>query len=344
MSKHMPFPVNFKYCLAPMVGLSHVSMRRVIADYLPSELQTIWPSEMLNSRRIPGEALGVVPETKKRIEETFWVPQILGNEEEPIAQSVKKLEAFGAHGIDINMGCPVRKALKHNYGVALMGDKDYAASVVKMTSENTRLPVSVKLRAPDEGHADDFLPFVEGLIKNGAQYITFHPRTPEQKRRGSADWSQIKDLNDRLTVPVIGNGDVQTASDAQAMLEQTGCSMVMIGRALVARPWMFWQLAETELQKSLSNRSGAPTTEYEEGEEAGRALLSLARYMAEDFKDQYALRKFNFFMRTSSVWLEFGHALMARVSNCPDMSAVQEELTQFFVSPQKMYQRSDLRY
>lgn len=154
----MPFAINFEYCMAPMVGLSHVSMRRVVADYLPQSLQTIWPSEMLNSRKVPIEILGKVPETKKRENENFWVPQILGNEEEPIRLSVQKLKDFGAHGIDINMGCPVKKALKHNYGVALMGDKDYAANVVRMAAEASELPVSVKLRAPDEGHSADFLP------------------------------------------------------------------------------------------------------------------------------------------------------------------------------------------
>src|SRR5437868_12291275 len=103
---------------------------------------------MLNSHRLPNEDFKTTPETLRAAHETELVPQILGNEEGPIGDSVKKLiHEWGAEGIDINMGCPVQKALKHNYGVALMGDPDYAARIVEMTVRNSTVPVSVKLRA-----------------------------------------------------------------------------------------------------------------------------------------------------------------------------------------------------
>ncbi|UXR65007.1 tRNA-dihydrouridine synthase family protein [Bdellovibrio bacteriovorus] len=139
--------VNFPLCLAPMVGLTHVALREVMREYLPSDAYTIWPTEMLNSRRVPGENLETTPETMRSPDENGLVPQILGNEEGPIAESVKRLIEWGAEAIDINMGCPVQKALKHNYGVALMGDPTYAAEVVRMTVKNSTVPVSVKLRA-----------------------------------------------------------------------------------------------------------------------------------------------------------------------------------------------------
>src|SRR4051794_21153033 len=108
---------NFPVCLAPMVGLSHLALRRLVRQYLPEGASTIWPTEMLNSRRLPLEAVGLTPETLRDPDETGLVPQILGNDETAIAQSVKRLREWGAEGIDINMGCPVQKALKHNYGV-----------------------------------------------------------------------------------------------------------------------------------------------------------------------------------------------------------------------------------
>src|SRR5437868_3816046 len=140
--------VNFPLCLAPMVGLSHVALRLAVREYMPVGAKTIRPTEMLNSHRLPNEDFKTTPETLRAAHETELVPQILGNEEGPIGDSVKKLiHEWGAEGIDINMGCPVQKALKHNYGVALMGDPDYAARIVEMTVKNSTVPVSVKLRA-----------------------------------------------------------------------------------------------------------------------------------------------------------------------------------------------------
>lgn len=179
--------VNFPLCLAPMVGLSHVALRLVVRDYFPADAFTIWPTEMLNSWKIPREDLAKTPEAMRSDREVGLVPQILGNEELFIAQSVKKLVEWGAEGIDINMGCPVQKALRHNYGVALMGDPDYAAEVVRMTVRNSQVPVSVKLRAGKQGDFEFLSRFVGGLEKAGASWISLHPRSAEQKRQDKAD-------------------------------------------------------------------------------------------------------------------------------------------------------------
>ena len=182
--------MNFPVCLAPMVGLSHVALRLLVRKYTPEGVCTPWPTEMLSSWRLPKEDLATTDETLKA-DEFPLVPQILGNEEEPIAQSVRKLMDWGAAAIDINMGCPVSKALRHNYGVALMGDAQYAAEVVRVTVKNSRVPVSVKLRAGLQKDEEFLVRFVRGLQDAGCAWITLHPRLGEQKRRGSADWSQI---------------------------------------------------------------------------------------------------------------------------------------------------------
>jgi tRNA-dihydrouridine synthase B len=238
--------LNFPLCLAPMVGLTHVALRRVIAEYMPENASTHWPTEMLSSRRLPNENLKTTAETLRTADETHLVPQILGNEEKPIRESVSRLvNEWGASGIDINMGCPVQKALKHNYGVSLMGDVDYAARVVEITKKNSTVPVSVKLRAVgSEKTLPQLILFVQKLADSGADWITLHPRTAEQKRRGSADWVQITELKKALKIPIIGNGDIQTFEDAVQMLNTTGADKVMAGRALAARPWMMWQLGE----------------------------------------------------------------------------------------------------
>ncbi len=340
----LPAEVNFPLTLAPMVGLSHCAFRQLIREYMPEGAKTLWPSEMLNSRRIPDEKLHKIPEAMRMGDESFWIPQILANEEDKIKKSVAKLFDHGAQGIDINMGCPVRKALKHNYGVSLMGDVDYAAQVVRMTVAETPGPVSVKLRGVDLENREHWKNFVKALEQAGASWLCLHPRTASQKRKGFADWSQIRDLVELVSVPVIGNGDIQIASDVESMLEQTQCDMVMAGRALTARPWLFWQLGEKLGFPPPPGRFGkAPQTPQEEGAEYGRSLLRLIDLMAEAFPAPLAYRKFNFHVKTSAVWLPFGHALHSRVSGAKNLQGAKKVVEAFFESPHEMSPKTFLR-
>ncbi len=339
-----PLDVNFPLCMAPMVGLSHIALRSVTASYLPQKAKTIWPSEMLSSRRIPSEDLTQVPEAMKAEDETFWVPQILGNDEKYIAPAVAKLKDHGAQGIDINMGCPVTKALKHNDGVALMGDFDYAAKVVEMTVRNTTLPVSVKLRAGFQKDTDKIVEFVAGLEKAGASWITLHPRTAEQKRRGRADWSQIQKVKNSLQVPVIGNGDVETYLDALEMMSETGCDMVIVGRALTARPWMFWQIGHALGWEPPKGKQGVPPmSPEEEGREFYGCALEILKQMEFHFKPVVAIKKYQFYIRTSCVWLEYGHTLFSAVSKGKTFAEIELALHQFFSNEQRMMQKTSFR-
>lgn len=336
--------MNFPLCLAPMVGLSHGALRAVVRDYTPPGVKTLWPTEMLNSLKLPKQDLGKTPETARLPNEDGLVPQILGNEEEPIARSVAALTAWGASAIDINMGCPVMRALRHNYGVALMGDPAYAAEVVRMTVRNSALPVSVKLRAGPQGDFEFLRSFVEGLRDAGASWITLHPRTPEQKRRGRADWSQIARLRESLEIPVVGNGDIQTDDDVFAMLERTKCDLVMSGRALAARPWMMWQVGERLGWPAPAGREGrrAPRTREEEGAEYGRALSRLIGFSREMFGEDLALRKIRFHLRTTSPYLLFGHTLERRSTLAKSLPEFLPMVEDFFSRPQEMVPRTDL--
>lgn len=322
-----------------------MAFRRVLKSYLPANATTFFTTEMLNSRRIPSENLKKTPETMRHDSETDLVPQILGNEEEPIAKSCVRLEQeWGATGIDINMGCPVKKALSHNYGVALMGDASYAAEVVRMTVKSTKLPVSVKLRAGHQNDVDYLIKFVIGLEEAGASWITLHPRTTEQKRRGSADWSQITQVRSEIKIPVIGNGDVQTVDDVLAMKSATGCDAVMVGRALTARPWLLWQLGERLGFEAPPGRTGpAPSTPDEEGAEYGRSLVALANYMQEHFNEELGLRKFRYFIKTGGPWLLFGHDLHAKSTKAKSWAEIMPMLGEFFSVAQPMTARTELR-
>lgn len=372
--------VNFPVMLAPMVGLSHVALRSVVREYLPNGAVTPWPTEMLNSRRLPIEKFDLVPEVLRADHETHLVPQILGNEEESIRLSVGRLEReWGASGIDINMGCPVKKALSHNYGVSLMGDTGYAAEVVRMTVRHTKLPVSVKLRAgsktpvkyerTEEGRRpiavdetlaeatsgmDFLLKFAGGLVDAGAESLTLHPRTAEQKRRGFADWDQIRILRENMPVAVVGNGDIQTADDVFRMLEETDCDAVMVGRALTARPWLLWQVGRRLGWADPVGKEGLnpPLTPEEEGAEFGRVAVQLIDRLAlyhpprekAFWSEELLVRKARFFLKNASPWLLFGHDLEARVAKAKTLLEARAIVAKFFEASHALSARTNLRY
>lgn len=336
--------VNFPLALAPMVGLSHVALRLLIRRYSPIGAKTHWPTEMLSSWRLEREDVGSTPETFRHSEEDGLCPQILGNEEKPIRISVERLRDWGATAIDINMGCPVRKALRHNYGVALMGDAEYAAKVVEMTVRNTQLPVSVKLRAGLQNDREYLFKFSKGLAEAGASWVTLHPRVAADKRRGRADWDQIGFLQKELPIPVIGNGDVQTCEDVFAMLETTGCSGVMVGRAFTARPWLMWQVGKKlGFENPVGMVGEPPLTPLEEGAEYGRALRFFIETLREYFSLEDGMKRLKFYVRVSQVWLEFGHSLWASISKCRDYNQALAAVDVFFSLPQKMMSKTQLR-
>ena len=331
---------NFPICLAPMVGLSHVALRESLRFYMPQETQTIWPTEMLSSYRVPKQKLGEASMLKFAEKEEGLVPQILGNEQGPIQKTVHLLEEWGAVGIDINMGCPVKKALKHNYGVSLMGDPEYAAEVVKFAVDSSSLPVSVKFRAGMQNDLKVLEKFALGIQGAGAAWVTLHPRTSAQKRKGHADWSQIKFLKEILEIPVLGNGDVQNLSDFYKMRDETGCDMVMVGRALTIRPWMLWQLGEDmglSAQAHLENFK-APRTGYEEGEEFGKHLVRFINLLWTHFDDVEAMKQFRFYLRVAHPWLMYGHELARKSTVCKNQEDCLSLAADFFSRPQMISQ------
>ncbi|CAM9993046.1 unnamed protein product, partial [Chrysoparadoxa australica] len=175
--------------------------------------------------------------------------------------------------------------------------------------------------------------FCDGLIEGGASLITLHPRTAEQKRRGSADWDQIRKLRERVSIPIVGNGDVQTFEDALRMKEETGCDSVMIGRALTVRPWIFWQLGERlgfEPPKGMEGRK-APQGVQEEAKEYGRVVEAYTRYCFHYFPHEYATRKLKFYLKVSTPWLNFGLSFIKRInkgSTCQDYVEITQEYFQ----------------
>ena len=339
------YRIDFPILVAPMVGISHVAFRALVRSYLPAGCSTLLFTEMLSSRRLPSERVGATPLTYvMEGGERDLVPQLLANEERFIQESARKLEAILPAGIDINMGCPVKKALAHNWGVALMGDIGYAAGVVGMAKRHVGLPVSVKMRSGLSENLPYLLEFVQAMEESGADWLTLHPRIQPQGRRGRAAWEAIARARDAVGIPVVGNGDVQTAEDVLAMRSATGCDAVMVARAATARPWIFWQLGEALGFPPPVGREGesAPRSPEEEGREYGRALLFFLDRIERWFTVEEGLRRLRFFVAWGHRWLPFGHHLWAQMTKSRDLVEARVAIERFFQHPHALLARTSL--
>ncbi|RAP43551.1 tRNA dihydrouridine synthase DusB [uncultured Methanosphaera sp.] len=141
--------------------------------------------------------------------------------------------------IDINMGCPVKKVAVHsNAGSSLLKDPERAYSIVEAVTDTVKIPVTVKIRSGWDKKSVNAVE-IAGVVEDaGASGITVHPRTKTQGYSGKADWSIIREVKEQASVPVIGNGDINSCFDAERMIDETGCDAVMIGRGVLGNPWL----------------------------------------------------------------------------------------------------------
>jgi len=226
-----------------------------------------------------------------------------------------------------------------------MGDPAGAEAVVRTMVQLSPRPVSVKLRTGLDDDLEYLLDFCRMLEAAGAAWITLHPRVAGQGRRGRANWDYIARVRDAVRIPVIGNGDVQTADDALGLLRRTGCDGVMIGRAAVARPWIFWQIGERLGLPPPTGRAGetAPADGWEEGREFHRAFRKFVDVAEPRFAVRETHKRVDFFLHWGARWLDFGHELWRRVASAPDPAEMRIRADRFFARPQRMTARTELR-
>lgn len=238
-----PYAVDPAVVLAPMAGITNVAFRQLCREF--GSPTSLYVCEMITARAI------VERDEKTMHMITFGEAehprsmQLYGVDPATIAEATKIIVGEDrADHIDMNFGCPVAKVTRKGGGAALPYKRrlfgDIVRAAVKAAGD---VPVSVKFRI---GIDDDHHTYIDaGRIAEaeGAQAVALHARTAAQRYSGTADWTKIARLKEAVTtIPVLGNGDIFSADDARAMIDQTGCDGIVVGRGCLGRPWLFADL------------------------------------------------------------------------------------------------------
>jgi len=170
--------------------------------------------------------------------------QLFGSDPQVMAEAAKMVEGLGFDLVDLNLGCPAKKVVKCNGGSGLLRDLPAIGRIFEAVCAAVKIPFTVKFRA---GWNDEEIVCVElaRMAEScGLAAVALHARTREMGYSGQARWEWIAAVKDAVKIPVIGNGDIRSPEDACAMVTQTGCDAVMIGRSAPSNPWIFRQIEQ----------------------------------------------------------------------------------------------------
>lgn len=226
--------------LAPMAGITNLPFRLLAREAGCAMVYT----EMVSADGIVRRSAETQGYLKTDPAERPLALQLFGSDPLIMAEAAAAVvEACEPDVLDINMGCAVRKIVKIGSGVALMQTPERTAALLRSVRKAVRIPLTIKIRSGWDPSGSQALKIGEMAQDCGVDAVAIHPRTASQKFSGTADWSIIGALKRRLSIPVIGNGDIFSADDVVQMLTQTGCDAVMIGRKSVGYPQIFAEAA-----------------------------------------------------------------------------------------------------
>ncbi len=234
-------PFSSKVFLAPMAGVSDPALRLLCKELGAGLVVTEFTNiHAIVAKEAQLHNISEFIEFSPR--ERPLSVQLFGSDLEALERAVKIVSPH-FDLIDYNMGCPAPHVTEQMACSALLQHPDLTRHIFRTMVNATDKPVTVKIRA-GISTPDRFLEIARIAEEEGISMITFHPRTVKQGYSGKSDWSLIKELKENVSIPVVGNGDIETPEDALRMLNETGCDYVMIGRAAMKNPSIFKQIKQ----------------------------------------------------------------------------------------------------
>ena len=296
--------------LAPMAGVSDLPFRLLCSRQGAGMvcMEMVSAKAIMYHNRNTEELLQIHPE------EGPASLQLFGSDPDIIADMAKQIEDRNFSVLDINMGCPVPKVVNNGEGSALMKNPRLAEEIVRKTVAAIQKPVTVKIRRGFDGEHVNAVEIAKRVEDAGAAAVAVHGRTREQFYSGQADWEIIARVKEAVSIPVIGNGDIDSPGKAKQMLEETGCDGIMVARAARGNPWIF-----REITSYLENGTIPPRPT---GEEMYQMIMEHGRLMLA-YKGEYtAVRE----MRKHVSWYTVGYPNSARLRGMINSLESMEEL------------------
>jgi len=314
-----PLAISPRLLLAPMSGVTDSAFRRIVRRASGSAVG------LMMTEFVSVEALTRDNEKSFRMmtfrpEERPVAIQIFGADVDRMARAAELVERAGADVLDINCGCPVPKVVKRGGGCELMRQPGRLYSILAAIRRTVSIPVTLKMRSGWDESSRNAWEVAAVAEAAGLSMVTVHGRTRVQLYQGEADWSVIPAIKRRVSIPVVGSGDVVTAEDALRREREFSPDAVMIGRGALANPWIFRQVEELR----RGEQPYSPSLE-----ERLDTMRTYAAYLEEDYAPVVVAARLRQFAGRVTKGLRSGAALRASINEARTKEAILDLLCRF---------------
>jgi tRNA-dihydrouridine synthase B len=305
-------PIMGDLILAPMDGITDAPYRALIRR-MGSAMST---SEFVSTLNFKYRQKAMFQKLKFQPFERPFSAQLLDNDPLRMTEAAWTIyEKFHPDLFDINLGCPDSKVVSRGAGAALLNAPGVIKDMVRLLVTSVPVPVTAKIRLGWAHESQNYLEIAHIIQEEGAAAIAIHGRTRKQGYTGSANWAPIGEVKAALKIPVIGNGDVRSVADIERMKAETGCDAVMIGRAAITNPWLFFRRDRLEV---------SPAEVHAFMQE------QLAGMLAEN--GPFGLRRFRKFAKAYLMPYNLGSDIMFPLLTCTEPSEFLDKLANIFSS------------
>ncbi len=317
--------VNPPLLLAPMVGLTHSALRRLVRELGGVGLLS---TEMLAARRLPHDNPACSPYLTRHLTEKPLSYQLLLTRLEDVAGAVAALVKLQADAVDLNLGCPAPEIRRQGGGSRLMEDPGLVRRLVSEVRRRTDLPLSAKIRLGETLDLDRLRDFCLMLEDCGIDLLTVHARLRGEPFCRKPRWPWVGRVKSWLRIPVVANGGIFSPADARNCLAQTGADGLMIGRGAAISPWLFREIA------AAAGTVGGQLAATSEEPDKNAVYLRFIDLLEESFAPERRLGRLKEFTHYYARNYTFGHHLAAAVQNSPGLVEARQRALDFFAANQ----------